>query len=488
MANNGIQLKLRILSTNSTQKTSRFKLQAQAGTTIRLLRQTLAKTTSHPIEKICLYFGTDPLNVDQKTLFDYGIKGGEAKIDVILQENRSHSQNAKVGTKRLADDDDQSMMSASKRVKGMGESPIPDDAMTLISVAKLVKNDQMAMSCVGDNDEDISGWKVSSVPGIYENKAQTTMNSKWKTEVKYCAETLCGGKTKNEDSVLQFQSKDGSITAVGVFDGHGLSAFACTASKLSVKIATAWFGNYNDKADSENMSLWSPSTWKSKFERLFKKMHDILRTQFEKMELNKRKNDIVSGGLAANEKVVDKNGVVRHKNGLPIHGGTTGTIVVLIRTPKGQKLVTAYVGDSEAVLIRKIEKANETGPKYIVLTEGHRALNPKEYRRVHNLPNDKYPIKLLFVYDVDGVRDANLLPKVYLPNGNINTNITENPMSYGLYPSNIRQEPATYAVSPRQPGVDRVRLANTRALGDFYAHPYGLCAVPESVFKIYLLT
>jgi hypothetical protein len=46
----------------------------------------------------------------------------------------------------------------------------------------------------------------------------------------------------------------------------------------------------------------------------------------------------------------------------------------------------------------------------------------------------------------------------------------------GLRPTNVRYEPAVYAVSP--PGVtkDGTCLAMTRALGDFYAHPVCHCS------------
>merc|ERR1712083_435497 len=110
-----------------------------------------------------------------------------------------------------------------------------------------------------DDDGEISGWRLSALPnGSKPTPSAKQVNSSpgtsyhkyWKTEVKYMAQTLVCGKAKNEDSVLQFQSSDGTITAVGVFDGHGLSAFACTASKLCVKIASAWFGNYNKAGNS----------------------------------------------------------------------------------------------------------------------------------------------------------------------------------------------------------------------------------------------
>jgi serine/threonine protein phosphatase PrpC len=49
----------------------------------------------------------------------------------------------------------------------------------------------------------------------------------------------------------------------------------------------------------------------------------------------------------------------------------------------------------------------------------------------------------------------------------------------GLHPTNVRYEPAVYAVTPRSVSKDSTCIAMTRALGDFYAHQFGLCATPS---------
>jgi serine/threonine protein phosphatase PrpC len=51
--------------------------------------------------------------------------------------------------------------------------------------------------------------------------------------------------------------------------------------------------------------------------------------------------------------------------------------------------------------------------------------------------------------------------------------------SIGLHPTNVRYEPAVYAVTPRSVAKDSTCIAMTRALGDFYAHQFGLTWVPS---------
>jgi serine/threonine protein phosphatase PrpC len=43
----------------------------------------------------------------------------------------------------------------------------------------------------------------------------------------------------------------------------------------------------------------------------------------------------------------------------------------------------------------------------------------------------------------------------------------------------VRYEPAVYAVTPRNVSKDSTCIAMTRALGDFYAHQFGLSWVPS---------
>lgn len=49
----------------------------------------------------------------------------------------------------------------------------------------------------------------------------------------------------------------------------------------------------------------------------------------------------------------------------------------------------------------------------------------------------------------------------------------------GLHPTNVRYEPAVYAVTPRTVSKDSTCIAMTRALGDFYAHQFGLTHKPS---------
>ena len=106
--------------------------------------------------------------------------------------------------------------------------------------------------------------------------------------------------------------------------------------------------------------------------------------------------------------VVDEKGIVRKPNGAPIHGGTTASICVVIRSPSGEQyLVTAYVGNSDVIIAREMTFFN-----FELVTERHEGLNKREYLRIKELPDDQYPVKLELVYDVQGVTDPRLLPNV----------------------------------------------------------------------------
>jgi serine/threonine protein phosphatase PrpC len=62
--------------------------------------------------------------------------------------------------------------------------------------------------------------------------------------------------------------------------------------------------------------------------------------------------------------------------------------------------------------------------------------------------------------------------------GEVDQKYVRNPWGNGLHPTNVRYEPAVYAVTPRAVTQDSTCIAMTRALGDFYAHQFGLTAVP----------
>jgi len=70
-----------------------------------------------------------------------------------------------------------------------------------------------------------------------------------------------------------------------------------------------------------------------------------------------------------------------------------------------------------------------------------------------------------------------------LENGTKDPIYVQNPWGNGLHPTNVRYEPAVYAVTPRSINKDSTCIAMTRALGDFYAHQFGLTWEPSIVIK-----
>lgn len=412
----------------------KFKIKTTPGTTIKSLRAALAKQTNNNPDNLQLSFGIVILDKDHKTLRDYDFDP-DTKLDVKIMDQPIPSRSNKRAQ------DDMSIVSASKRLKPSTNN-INSDAM---SVMPDEKDDLMSLA---------GGTVIGGDPVI-------------RTKCRLFVASERGSKSKNEDFVFQYQSSDGSVSAVGVFDGHGVSAFATRASKFSACWARAWLIS----EENNDIHSWTLETWNNKFCSLFQQMHVQLRRQFKMIETKMRNRQNNSKSLG---NLIDNQGIIRNIKGQPIHGGTTATICVVLTKDGVHKYITAHVGDSEAVFF---ETENHK-VKFKTITEGHRALNPKEFKRVRNLPSDKYPKKLQFVYDVGGIKDDELFPRIYLPNGIPNEKITNEPNKYGLYPSNIRQEAATYCINP--PGSsDRIRLANTRAIGDYYAHPFGLTYLPD---------
>lgn len=421
--------------------------------TVLDLRRFLARQAETGTESIKLFFKNIALK-DHLTFYDSGI-GLEATVTVYIEKTKKRRKN-----------NDSMSLQANKEYK-------IKDAKSTGSKRRRSEDDMSIASKRTKYDDNMSVSTMATVdPKVVKEKRFhniTKAKNLFRGWAKFCtlaSGTLIGGKEQNEDAVFTFQSHNGSVSAVGVFDGHGQPTFASVCSLISRKLTKAWFMQF--EAD---MPQWTPEMWKKKFENLFTKLHQFVRDQFEKMEQNIRQ---INGTLNG-ESVVDKKGVVRTSHGAPIHGGTTASICVVIRKPDGEQyLVTAYVGDSDVIIARKGTTVN-----FELVTEGHRALNRQEYLRIKELPDEQYPVKLNLVYDVQGVKDPRLLPKVYTKTGEKNDQIASNPRLYGLYSSNIRKEPACYAVTPESVRTDRVRLANTRAIGDYYAEQYGVSHIPE---------
>lgn len=473
-----IILNLRVVAKNrGNPKVTKVRIKTSPMTTVATLRQALAKEARKAPEQLSLTFNNLPME-DGRNLREHGIHGS-VQIEVFLDDvpepnldtKMDENVNRKRGQKRSASEND-AMSVSSKRTKLTNDDA---DKMTLVSTRDDVRfgdqnlaGDKNDENMEEDNFGEMQQMDAKDWPFLLPTSAQKHRKGPtvWNTNCEFYAETIKGGKRINEDNVGVFQNNSKMITAIGIFDGHGLSTFACTASKVSVKIMQHWFETFADEQHE-----WRDEQWKTGFERLFDKIHQMMREQFEKIESHHRAEHLIETKVP----ILDRKKIVRQADGNPIHGGTTATICVLVRPPgRGQYLVTAYVGDSEVILTKMGDVT-----MYELITCGHRALNANEYRRIQSLPDKDYPTKLEFVYDIYGVQDPSLLPRVFLPNGNINTMISQNPSNHGLYPSNIRKEPATYAVTPKSVRKDKVRLANTRSLGDFYSQQFGITHRPD---------
>jgi serine/threonine protein phosphatase PrpC len=216
---------------------------------------------------------------------------------------------------------------------------------------------------------------------------------------------------------------------------------------------------------------WSIEDWKEHLNAVFALAHSNIRARF--VEESKSSNQ-------ANPRVVDEKGIVRSTAGDPVHGGSTATVVVCIRpdTPTDEiTVITANCGDSTALCVRLGN--NSPGETHVFLSEDHGPESDVEYKRVSELPEDEYPTKLLFVYDKTNVFRKFECPPVFSPNGSKDQKYVTNPWGNGLHPTNVRYEPAVYAVTPRGITKDSTCIAMTRALGDFYAHQFGLTSIPS---------
>lgn len=267
-----------------------------------------------------------------------------------------------------------------------------------------------------------------------------------------------GAKSFQEDSFFSWSSPSGRVTIGAVFDGHGgyngqLASLAARDHAVS----------YYD-ANRFGCEDWSLRDWEVRLKLLFTNMHKAIR---EKL--------LVAGiGGAPGSKYQDEKGIVRFPGGFPVHGGTTASMVIQIVNLDGSvTLLGANVGDSTAVCV------NHTDGAFTYLTEDHGPENPVEYRRVCDLPASDYPEKLLFVYDKTDTPRKYECPLVFKPDGSKDEQLASQPWHHGLHPTNARYEPAVYAVTPRTVTRDSTCIAMTRALGDFYAHQFGLTFEPS---------
>ncbi|GAB5367744.1 hypothetical protein AAMO2058_001257400 [Amorphochlora amoebiformis] len=267
-----------------------------------------------------------------------------------------------------------------------------------------------------------------------------------------------GAKQWQEDSFGFCVSKNRRVIILAVFDGHG-GYNGYVASNTARDTLKAHYTKQLEECEK-----WDLSRWEKDLHELFSKIHQQIREQFLAQN---------GQGGKSFSRSKDANGIVRNPSGDPVHGGTTASVVVAIRNDDGTyTVVGANTGDSTAMLIQ-----DDSSFEY--LSEDHGPDNLQEYKRVQQLDEKEYPEKLIFVYDKAKCYKKYECPKVFLPNGTKDSKYVQNPWGHGLHPTNVRYEPAVYAVTPQSITKDATCIAMTRALGDFYAGQFGLSSIPS---------
>eukprot|EP00457_Paulinella_chromatophora_P010154 gb/GEZN01010245.1/.p1 GENE.gb/GEZN01010245.1/~~gb/GEZN01010245.1/.p1 ORF type:complete len:397 (-),score=42.12 gb/GEZN01010245.1/:42-1232(-) len=280
-----------------------------------------------------------------------------------------------------------------------------------------------------------------------------------KSKVEVCAHARKGAKAHQEDSFYCWSSPNHVVLFGGIWDGHG-GYNGRVASKQARQCCKEYLEKVKDICEK-----WTPEEWKTNLITLFDTMHWWIRESF----LND--NSQLTG---SKRRYVDAKQIIRNPEGEPVHGGTTCTVAALIVSPDGKRnIVTANVGDSTGLLIG-------SDGKFDFLTVDHGPENPDEYKRVQAAEG---AIKLMFVYDKTNVFRKYECPLVFLESGERDPKYIANPWGNGLHPTNVRYEPAVYAVTPRSVSKDSCCIAMTRALGDFYAHQFGLTNKPDVSIK-----
>eukprot|EP00808_Paulinella_micropora_P000066 g11287.t1 len=269
-----------------------------------------------------------------------------------------------------------------------------------------------------------------------------------------CAHARKGAKAHQEDSFYCWSSPGGVVQFGGIWDGHG-GYNGRVASKQARQCCKEYLEKVKDICEK-----WTPEEWQTNLTTLFDTMHWWIREAF----LND--NSQLTG---TKRRYVDSKQIIRNPEGEPVHGGTTCTIAAITKVDGKRVVITANVGDSTGLLV-------SSNGKFEFLTVDHGPENPDEYKRVQSL---KCEIKLMFVYDKTNVFRKYECPLVFLETGERDPKYIANPWGNGLHPTNVRYEPAVYAVTPRSVSKDSCCIAMTRALGDFYAHQFGLTNKPD---------
>jgi len=282
-----------------------------------------------------------------------------------------------------------------------------------------------------------------------------------KSDTRIYGESKKGAKQWQEDSFGFFVSKNEKVLISAVFDGHG-GYNGLIASNTARDTLRDYFTERSEECES-----WDEKKWKNVLRELFAFIHEKIRESFLTQ----------NGSKSPSGRVKDHQGIVRNSSGDPIHGGTTASVIVAYRdSDDSYTVIGANAGDSTGILV------DENG-SFDFMTEDHGPDSAVEYKRIQSLDEKAHPRKLIFVYDKAKCYKKYECPRVFLPDGTKDPKYVQNPWGHGLHPTNVRYEPAVYAVTPQSISRDATCIAMTRALGDFYAGQFGLSPIPSFIVK-----
>jgi len=275
-----------------------------------------------------------------------------------------------------------------------------------------------------------------------------------------------GAKAYQEDSVSVFWSPDETIVVGCVYDGHG-GINGRVASTCCVNLTREFFFQHFDE-----VIKWSDQDWRDRMNQFFEQMHDSVRAEFIKLEQARR---VLSGQPTDN--IVDSSKIVRKHTGFPVHGGTTGTICIVINLNDRRRAICANVGDSDCILLPAKPKDRHSKFKHLTVDHGPDSID--EFSRIKAL---NLKTSLIFVYDKQGLKKHEC-PRVFDANGVKNPQYVKDPWGMGLRPTKVRYDPGVYAVTPKGIGEDTTCIAMTRSIGDLYAHQFGMTNLPSITFE-----
>jgi hypothetical protein len=204
---------------------------------------------------------------------------------------------------------------------------------------------------------------------------------------------------------------------------------------------------------------WNMIDWKTTASCLTEQLHNDYRVHCSQKKVSFKRSI--------------KEGVVLSALGDAIHSGTTFSMAIVFPVftmnhdvvLEKFRVVTIQVGDTDISI------------NGVVTDCDHSPLNPEEFKRIQCLDASR---RGKLVYETRGIR-----PEIFLPDGTFDPvygNGIEFDWTKGINPSCAKYIPGSYLTSPFGYPYNTI-IAMTRSIGDFYAHPLGLCTEPNVIVQ-----